>query len=95
MTIIPSCDEAGPFTARLQTTEDATAALRKLAGGRSYGSLVRDFPHVSRSMAAWYGWLTGKRQPGVRNLLSVVEALGGEVVIRRRRGLKSRPGCQG
>lgn len=74
----------GPVMARIRTEKDVARALRQLAGWCSYGSLLRDYGHVSRSMAGWYGWLTGKRVPTLRRLIDVVEAFDGELVIQRR-----------
>lgn len=68
----------------IKEPSDVAEALRSLAGKRSFYSLLRDFKHVNRSMGAWHGWLTGKREPGLTNMLRVVEALGGEIIIRRR-----------
>ena len=74
----------GAFTAHIRTTKDAARALRELSGWRSFGSLLRDYGHVSKSMAGWHGWLTGQRVPTLGRLIDVVEAFGGELVIRRR-----------
>ena len=68
----------------IRQPSDVAAVLQELVGWRSFAALVRDFGHVTRSMGAWHGWVTGKRTPALHNLLNVVDALGAEVVIRRR-----------
>ena len=74
----------GTFTAHIRTTRDVARALRELSGWASFGSLLRDYGHVSKSMAGWHGWLTGQRVPTLARLIEVVEAFDAELVIRRR-----------
>ena len=74
----------GPVMAHIRTTKDVARALRDLSGWCSYGSLLRRYGHVSRSMAAWNGWMRGTRQPTLARLLDVLEAFDAELVIQER-----------
>lgn len=64
--------------------DEAAAVLRALAGNRTYRALLAEHARVSHSLGTWHGWLTGRQVPSLQRFLEVVEALGGEVVVRRR-----------
>ena len=69
---------------RIENTDDAAAALRALAGGKSIRRLADEHAEVTRSLGAWCGWLNGKKEPKLKSFLRAVKALGGEVLISRR-----------
>jgi len=75
---------ARPWPRAVHSTQDAAAALRDLAGDATYRELLERHPQVTRSLGAWHGWLTGRRDPRLSSFLDTVDALGGEVVIRRK-----------
>lgn len=76
---------ARPRPREVHSTQDAAAALRELADDATYRQLLERHPHVTRSLGAWHGWLTGRRDPRLSSFLEALDALGGEVVIRRKR----------
>ena len=74
---------------KIDSPKDAAAALRDLADGRSYDRLRSEFAHISNSKGSWHGWLTGGQDPRLSSFLRVVNALGGEVLIRWRSRTRS------
>ena len=76
---------ARPRSRAVHSTQDAAAALRELAGDATYRQLLERHPEVTNSLGAWHGWLTNRRDPRLSSFLAAVDALGGEVVIRRKR----------
>ena len=75
----------------VRSTQDAAAALRALAGDATYRKLLERHPNVTRSLGAWHGWLTGRRDPRLSTFLEALDALGGEMVIRRKSTKKPTP----
>jgi len=70
---------------RVTNSDNAADVLRELAGDATYRQLLEEHPQVTSSLGAWHGWLTGGRDPRLSNFLEAVAALGGEVLIRRKR----------
>ena len=73
-----------PLTRADDWKQWSATQLRILRGDRSYWSVHRSLEFFSGSPSKLWDWENEKREPFVSNWLAAIEALGGEVIVRRK-----------